>query len=93
MNNASQCVPAPRERDIPTALTLLNDNLASLEERIQHLNDRLIPLLLGEDCKTMASGEILRRAMSSVAETVEGYSDRVFRLEAQIERILSELQI
>lgn len=92
MNNAAQCV-APRERDIPAALSMLNGNLASLEERIQRLNDRLIPLLLGEDCKAMAGGETLRRAMSSVAETVEGYSDRVHLLETQIERILSELQI
>ncbi len=93
MNNASQCVPAPRERDIPAALTLLNGNLASLEERINRLNDRLIPLLLEQDCKGGVSGSAPCKAVSSVAGTVEGYSDRVRVLEYLVDRILDELQI
>lgn len=94
MNHISNaCAPTVTILDIPRSLEELSSHLYGLEERIIALQDRLKPLTIVRDEKTTPGGEGICKASSVVAETVDGYSDRVRLANYKLERLLNELQI
>ena len=92
INCAAECSPV-QPRDIPLALEELSSHLYCLEERIEALRDRLKPLSVHQDEKATGGDPVLSKAMSQIAECVEGYSDRVALANYKLERLLAELQI
>ena len=93
MNQANQtCIAAP-SRDIPEALKELQQNLSVLDDRIEVLNGRLQSALTSYPEAPVNGCGAPVRSKSGLAEVIDGQTDRIARLAAQVERIINELQI
>lgn len=90
---STACAPIAPVRDIPRSLEELSSHLYGLEERIIALQDRLKPLTVVQDEQASPGAGGTCKASSVVAETVDGYSDRVRLANYKLERLLNELQI
>lgn len=92
INCAAECSPV-QPRDIPMALEELSGKLYVLEDRIEVLRERLKPATVQQDEKVQAGTSSIGKAASMVAESIQGYSDRVALANYKLERLLAELQI
>lgn len=89
--NETQC--APKQLDIPEHLESLGYMIGNLESRIGELSKRLQPVVIEQDSKNGGSAQALNKAMSKVAEEIDGYTDRIRQIDGLLYSLMEGLQI